>query len=327
MNLIEYQKGLENRDIKPINLVQVEDEYVLKTFVDKLSNLYEVKILWGDQLDRKSFFSVFSEGEMFTKKKRVYIVKRAEELLKSVKDVGYFLSLTKRLKNASVFLVVSEKLTKAQLEKEPLKTLLSAGDFLEAKPPNKKKIKEIVKNRFEKEGRQIEDQALDYLLEITSYNLMELKNEVDKLLLYKEGRITVEDVKKVCISSAEYTVFDFVDAFFNKDLERALVYLSSLIRAGVHPLQIQAVIISYALKLFSLVSSGQDKERAFAELGLTSPYLKHSFRSYAEKFSLEELRFLIFKLHNLDTLEKVYFADPGESLRRFVIEYLRYARS
>ncbi|MGB9873551.1 MAG: DNA polymerase III subunit delta [Hydrogenobacter sp.] len=325
MNLLEYQKGLENREIKPVNLVQVEDEYVLKTFIDKLSNLYEVKILWGDELDRKSFFSVFSEGEMFTKKKRVYIVKRAEELLKSIKDASYFISLTKRLKNVSIFLVVSEKLTKQQLEKEPIKTLLSVGDFLEAKVPNKKKIKEIVKNRFEKEGREIEDQALDYLLEITSYNLMELRNEVDKLLLYKEDRITIDDVKRVCVSNVEYTVFDFLDAFFNRDFEKALLSLSSLLRSGIHPLQIQAVMVSYALKLFSLVSSGEDKEKAFAELGLTNPYLKHSFKIYAEKFSLEELKQMILRLHQLDMIEKVYFADPEESLKRFVIEYLRYA--
>ncbi|MGC8852287.1 MAG: DNA polymerase III subunit delta [Hydrogenobacter sp.] len=325
MNLLEYQKGLENREIKPINLVQVEDEYVLKTFIDKLSNLYEVKILWGDELDRKSFFSAFSEGEMFTKKRRVYIVKKAEELLKSAKDTNYLISVAKRLKNVSIFLVVSEKLTKQQLEKEPIKTLLSVGEFLEAKVPNKKKIKELVKNRFEREGRKIDEQALDYLLEITSYNLMELRNEVDKLLLYKEDRITIDDVKRVCVSNVEYTVFDFLDAFFNKDLERALLYLSSLLRAGIHPLQIQAVMISYAIKLFSLVSSGEDKEKAFVELGLTNPYVKNSFKTYAEKFSLEELKQMILRLHQLDMIEKVYFADPEESLKRFVIEYLRYA--
>ncbi|WP_340694845.1 DNA polymerase III subunit delta [Hydrogenobacter thermophilus] len=330
MNLLEYQKGLENREIKPLNIVQSEDEYVLKTFTDKLSSLYEVKLLWGDELERKSFFSMLTEGEMFTRKKKVFVVKKGEEFLKSVKDGAYFVSLAKKLNKVSVFFVISEKINKSQLEKEPLKTILSIGDFLEAKSPDKRKVRELVKSRFVKEGRDIDESALEYLLEITSYNLVELKNEVDKLLLYKEGKITLEDVKSVCFSSAEYTIFDFINAFYTKDMEKSLVYLSSLLKSGISPLQIQAILINYSIRLFVASTSARDqtdKDKIFTELSLNNPYLRHSFKIYMEKFTAMEVKNLILKLHTLDIAEKVYFADPQESLKNFVIEYLRYAGS
>ncbi|WP_340691034.1 DNA polymerase III subunit delta [Hydrogenobacter thermophilus] len=329
MNLLEYQKNLESREIKPLNVIQAQDEYVLKAFIDKLSSLYHVKILWGDELDRKSLLSI-TESEMFIKKKRVFVIKNAEELFKGVKDGKYFTSLAKKLNNSSIFFVISEKLSKQQLEKEPLKTLLSIGDLLEAKSPDKRKIRELVKNRFVKEGRQIDDSALDYLLEITSYNLMELKNEVDKLILYADERITLEDVKAICISNIEYTVFDFINAFYTKDLEKSLNTLSSLVRWGVPALQIQAVLVNYALKLFVcayLVENGYDIDKAFSELGITNPYLKHSFKTYLEKFKLKDLKNLIHRLHLLDLSEKIYYADPQESLKDFVVEYLSYERS
>jgi len=325
MNLLEYQKNLEKREIKPINLIQVEDEYILKNFMEKLSSLYQVKTLWGDEINKKEILTALSEGEIFQRGKRAIFIKKGESLLKSAKDGAYLVSIAKRVKGTAIFIVLTEKLRKDQLQKEPYKSILSVGDFLEAKVPDKKKIRELVKNRFLKEGINIEDQALDYLLEATSYNLMELRNEVDKLLLYgkDKGNISLEDVKLLCVSNPEYNIFDFLDAFFNKDLDKSLSSLDALYRMGILPLQIQAVLASYALKLYVLLEDSTDK--TFSELGIANPFLKNNFKRYVEKFNKKDIKMLINRLHTLDFLEKVYFADPQESFKKFVIEYLRYA--
>ncbi len=276
MNILDYQKDLEKRNIKPVNLVYGEEEYLYKTFVDKLSKLYRVEILWGDEINKEEFLRRVSEGDLFSFQKRVFVVKRAEELLKKIKDHKFIPNLAKRLRSSFVFFVVLEKLSKQDLEKEPIKSISQVGDLLELKKLDKKKTRELVQGKFDKEGVQIEEQALDFLLSATDYDLMKLKNEVDKLLLLGKKNITLEDVRRVCLWDAQANMFDFVDAFFTKDKEKALLQLSSLLRNGVPPLQIFAMLSNYAIKLYTLygmLKDGSSVESALHRLDVKHPFL------------------------------------------------------
>ncbi|MFN3813012.1 MAG: DNA polymerase III subunit delta [Aquificaceae bacterium] len=325
MNLLEYQKGLEKRQIKPINLIHGEDEYVIRVFMDKISTLYKLEVLWGDELDRRTLLSRLTEEEMFEKRDRVVFIKRADDFLKTIKDGTYFTSLEKKLRRTKLFLIVLQKLSKQTFEKEPFKSLSILCDVLEAKSPDKKKVRDLVEGKFQKEGIKIEQGAVDYLLEMASYNLMLLKGEVDKLVLYGKKEITLEDVKRLCVLSVEHSVFDLMEAFFTKDLESSLFLLESLYRSGMVALQIQAVLINYALKLFvskKLVGKGLSKEEALRKVGIRHPYQIHTFKLYMEKLSMGDLSKLISNLYWLDISEKLYSADPEKSLRNLVIEYM-----
>ncbi len=328
MNLLEYQKGLEKRQIKPINLIHGEDEYVIKVFMDKISTLYKLGVLWGDELDKKTLVSKLTEEEMFEKRERVVFVKKADDLLKTIKDGAYFTSLAKKLKRTKLFLIVPQKLSKQTLEKEPFRSLSLLCDVLEAKGPDKKKVRELVEGRFKKEGIKIQQEAIDYLLEMTSYNLMLLKGEVEKLILYGKKEITLDDIKRLCVLSVEHSVFDLLKAFFTKDLENSLFFLESLYRSGVMALQIQATLISYATKLFvakKLVVKGLSQEEALRKVGIRHPYQLHNFKLFMEKLSTKDISKLISSLYWLDISEKLYFEDPEKSLRDLVIEYMKDA--
>jgi DNA polymerase-3 subunit delta len=84
MNILEYQKGLKLEKIKPFNLIYCEEDYLLSVFVEKLSELAPLRVLWGSELDLQSFLSLLGESGLFTKSQReLILVKEGEQLLKS----------------------------------------------------------------------------------------------------------------------------------------------------------------------------------------------------------------------------------------------------
>lgn len=323
MNILEYQKGLKLEKIKPFNLIYCEEDYLLSVFVEKLSELAPLRVLWGSELDLQSFLSLLGESGLFTKSQReLILVKEGEQLLKRLKDPKLIRSLANRMKTKAVFIVLKDKLDKSALQKEPYKTLLELGDFLEAKKLDKRKVKEMVKSKVEKAGKKIEEKALDYLLEIASDDLLFLRGEVEKLILYAEKEITLEDVKKVCITQKESDLFEFLDAFFSKDLEKSLLTLSSLFRVGIHPLMILATLVNYTLRLLTVKKSQGKTEDILSELGVKHPFVIHNYKRYLSNFTEQDLERLLERLYWLDISVKAFFNQPEKTITNMVIDYL-----
>lgn len=324
MNLLEYQKNLDKVQIKPVNLIHGEEEYIVKTFLDKLKEKAQVRILWGDELSLQDFLNEVGTGGMFSRKE-VLFVYRAEDFLKRIKDVKAFLSYLTKLDNKKVFFYVGLRLGEKDLQKEPYLSLSKLGDVLVASKLDRKRIRELVKNKLQREGISIEESALDYLLEATAYQLTLLKNETDKLLLYGKKHLTLEDIKRSVVAEPEMTVFDFVDALFLKDYARALDALKATLRAGTHPLQVLYLLVNYTLKLFTakvLVEGGQDVEKALTQVDIKHKFQLASFKRYMSENSLNDLFSMLRRLQTLDVAIKVYFVDPAQALRSFVVEYM-----
>jgi DNA polymerase III, delta subunit len=263
------------------------------------------------------------ESGLFTKSQReLILVKEGEQLLKKLKDPKLIRSLANRMKTKAVFIVLKEKLDKSALQKEPYKTLLELGDSLEAKKLDKRKVREMVKNKVEKSGKKIEEKALDYLLEIAGDDLLFLRGEVEKLILYAEREITLEDVKKVCITQKESDLFEFLDAFFSKDLEKSLLSLSSIFRMGIHPLVILATLVNYTLRLLTVKKSQGKTEDILGELGVKHPFAIHNHKRYLSNFTEQDLERLLERLYWLDVSIKTFFNQPEKTITNMVIDYL-----
>jgi DNA polymerase-3 subunit delta len=103
MNILEYQKGLKLEKIKPFNLIYYEEDYLLSVFVEKLSELAPLRVLWGSELDIQSFLSLLGESGLFTKSQReLILVKEGELLLKKLKDPKLIKGLANRMKTKAV---------------------------------------------------------------------------------------------------------------------------------------------------------------------------------------------------------------------------------
>lgn len=96
---------------------------------------------------------------------------------------------------------------------------------------------------LQRRGSLCTPEALNYLATEYSERRAILKQELDKLLLYTEGKkITLDDIFALTAQKAKRSLFDLHDAVLNKDKKELLEILKSLENGGVHPLQITRYI-------------------------------------------------------------------------------------
>ncbi len=324
INLLEYQKNLQERQIKPVNLIHGEEEYLVKALIDKIKERMPVRVLWGDELSLEDFIHLIGTLGMFAREEVIF-VHRAEDFFRGIKDYKSLFSHLEKMGSKRVFFYVGYKLGERELQKEPFFSLSKLGEVIYAGKLDKKKVKDLVKNKLQKEGISIEEPALEYLLEATSYQLMTLKGETEKLILYGEKNLTLEDIRSIVPAEPELSLFDFADGVFLRDYEKALSSLDSLLRAGTHPLQALSLLVNYALKLYtvkSLIEQGWDTDKALSEVDIKHKFQLLNFKKYLRENSLESLQSLLRRLHFLDLGIKVYFWDPAEAIREFVVEYM-----
>ncbi len=324
ISLLEYQKKLGKGQIKAVNLIHGEEEYLVRSFIDKLREVIPLRILWGDELSLEDFIGFISTTGMFAKEEALFIY-MAEEFLKGVKNYKNLISHLERSKGKKVFFYVGYKLSDKDLQKEPFLSLSGLGDVIYTGKLDKRKVSELVKNKFQREGIGIEDSALEYLLEATSYQLMTLKAETDKLILYGKKSITLEDVKSMVLAEPELSLFDLSDGLFLKDYEKALNSINSVLMSGTHPLQVLTFLANYTLKLYiakTLVEDGWDVEKALSEVDVKHKFQVLNFKKYLTANSIEDLNLLLKKLYLLDMGIKVYYLEPTQALKEFVIEYM-----
>ena len=332
--ILQYQKEvLEKGKVKSLNLIHGEEEFLIKALIDKLKSIYghNFTLLWGEDTTLEELRESIAEGSMFSStKERVVLVRGFDAFLKKLgrkkKTLENLLSFLKGIKSSKLFAVVEGKLSPQDISKEPFKTFSAVGDIAVADRLSKKKVRDIVKKKFEREGGGIEEGALDLLVEMCQGNLMVLKHESEKLIAYCEGnKTTEEDVKKVCSPWGEFSLFDFIDSFFAKDVKRCIDSIRDNLSKGVSPLQIIAMLSTYASKLFilhSLLREGESLDKALERLNIKSKFVKIKFKGYLESFSRDESTRLIESLYRLDREIKLSYADPERELLKFTTDFM-----
>ncbi|MDQ7038372.1 MAG: DNA polymerase III subunit delta [Aquificota bacterium] len=327
-----YQKEVLGKgSVKTLNLVHGEEEYLVKTLVEKIRDTFGgVRVLWGDEIEPEEVFTSLTEGGLFSGSGgSVCVIFRFDDLVKRVrrrkKTLERFTSDIRKLETVRVFAIVSGKLPPEELSREPYRTFVSHGDIILADRVPRKKILEIVRRKFQREGGGIEEDALELLVDLCGGDLMVLRQEVEKILTYAgKEKITKEVVESVCSPWETGTVFDLIDAVLSRDPERALINLRALERAGIPPLQVQGAVVSYVIRLYTLAVArkrGGDPEKVLDSLGVRHSFARTKMKSYLERVSLQDLRTAVEHLYRNDRAGKVFYTSPEVTLREFILQF------
>ena len=109
------------------------------------------------------------------------------------------------------------------------------------------KMTEILKSN----NKEMDKSAYSALMEMTGFDLRSFCSSLEKLVDYlgKRNTITVKDVESVLKRTKKDPIYDFTNAIADRRIEKALFFLSSLLEAEFHPLQILAAIANQIRKL------------------------------------------------------------------------------
>jgi len=102
-----------------------------------------------------------------------------------------------------------------------------------------------------KNKKRIDKAAIAAMFEMTGFNLRSFLNNLEKLISYvgERNEITIDDVKFVLKRTKTDPIFELTNAISNRNLEKALFFLNSLLPQSDHPLQLFAAITNQVRKL------------------------------------------------------------------------------
>ena len=214
------------------------------------------------------------------------------------------------------FLTYNEKIdTRKKINK-----LLAKHKIIEVKKKDNTDIKKYALNYLKENQKEIED--IDYFLSRTGSRLSNIKNELDKLIMYKldQKLITKEDIDKVCIYTSEEEIFSLTDAVIAKDTLKSMNLLEEFLNKNYDEIQIIMLLASQFRFLFQVkrLINKNKSESEIAKILEVNPYrVKFTTKkiySYSEDMLLDNIK----KIAKMDHDIKLGIMDKKLALDLFI---------
>jgi len=212
-----------------------------------------------------------------------------------------------RIKGANPLL---KQLSGAQLRSFPL----LKGDVL----------RQWIKTGVAAQGATMSPQAVDLLARLVGGNLWIMSSEINKLALFASGRrIEEEDIKAVVSSAQEANVFAMVDAILDFKVGVAEKLLEQLLQQGASPAYL-LVMLSRQVRLVVRAKELRRQRKPEAEiqsrLGLKSEYPLRRTLEQAQRYPMERLKQVYYRLLQADLSIKTGRYDGGLALNLLIVD-------
>ena len=171
----------------------------------------------------------------------------------------------------------------------------------------------------------IKDYKIDinYFLSKVNDDLDNIKNELDKLMLYKleDKNITNNDIDDLVISNIEDDIFALTDSVINRNIDRSLKLYNKFMEKNYEPIYIigllgnQFTLLYQVKKLYNMGKNNND----IASILNVHPYRVKLAIQNSYYYTESDLIKYIYKLANLDKNIKTGNIDKTLGLELFLI--------
>lgn len=175
----------------------------------------------------------------------------------------------------------------------------------------------------QRQGGKIESPAAERLAEMTGVDTRQAAQEIAKLLAYVgwSRPIQVEDVRAVCVVTAEESVFEFVDALSRKDVAQAQRLLHRLLES-----EDEFALWGMVVRQFRLLIQGRevleqrgDAAQIAERLGV-HPFVAEKIALQARAFPMRSLEGIYQRLVEIDEAVKTGLLTLDLALDMLVVE-------
>ncbi|MFC1947037.1 DNA polymerase III subunit delta, partial [Chloroflexota bacterium] len=193
--------------------------------------------------------------------------------------------------------------------------------------PRDAKLREWVQKRVKDERGEISIQAVHLLTRLVGSNLWIMASEIEKLLLYTNGRkIEEDDIQAVVGYNQQATVFNMVDAILEFKAEQAEKMLEHLFLNGAAPVYLLFMIarqVQLIVRVKELSRKKATNREMQGKLGMSSEWILKKTLEQASRYSLSRLKDVYRRLLDTDISIKTGKMDPELALNILVAELCR----
>ncbi len=267
----ELKKNISKGNISPLYFFYGENTHLIdKAILNIISSLFpsrspELDLNYFDaQTHAPSEIIQSANTVPFVSRKRLVVVKRTQ----AFKDAQWkiFQSFFSKPSACCCLVLISEN---QGLKGKLLKIFQKNGVMVSfANPKSKNQIKEFIMSGFDRFGKKISADALNYFADNIGGDALTITSELEKTALFcrEKKLIDVEDLEAILSGGHTTTVFNLVDEVGRGNIERSLLFLNNLLADGVHPLVI-IKMITRQLRLISRAGEGVSRGDSALAIG------------------------------------------------------------
>ena len=201
--------------------------------------------------------------------------------------------------------------------------LISDKGVVKKLEANSEYLNDFISNYIKDNGYSMDMNSMSYLLSRCDNNIDNIRNELDKLMLYKlyDKVITREDISLLTIDDINDTVFELVSSSLKNNNEKAMKLYYNFINNGMDVSQIIAVISNQIRLLFQvkrLYNSVKSNDEIAKILEFKSVYRVKYLLNDCYYYSESDLLKYLSKLAYIDKSIKTGNGDGRLLLELFI---------
>lgn len=272
-----------------------------KLFSDRGSRDLNEMILYGTENTLSEVLSQATSYPMLAAKKLV-VVREFEKM--KIQDTETF---EKYLNKPAKFTVLVLSVTEPPKNKF-FQKLLKQGTAVDCKPIPESRLPQWLMQYCKTLGYSIHPEATHFLIANVGTNLLELKNEIEKVINFKNepSEITVDDLQNTSGMHREANIFALQKALGQRQLAKSIEISHLLQESGVDATMINAVLFAFFRKVLMAASLKRQKMSA-SQIKQKMKLYDFQFRDIAETlnhFNFTQIKNVISLLHAFDKAQK-----------------------
>lgn len=289
---------LNKKEIAPVYLFSGEETYLKEDALRKITEIllpqgnnveFNYDLIYGDESGAAQAVINRAESLPVLSEKRLVVVKRTEKF-KQPDQEKLLVFLTSPSPTTCLIFVASDRVN---LKGGFWAALADIGESVVFWHLFDEQVFSWLKYRVKEKGKAISEEAISYLEEAAGNDLMELDNQINKLIIYSGTKksITLEEVKKLTPDIKVGDVYEMINAIGERKKALSLRILNKLIQEGEEPLKLLSSI-TYRFRKFmeaqNLLQHKYPPPEINRRLGINT-FLDRDFIKQTNNFSKQKI--------------------------------------
>ncbi len=326
ISYLQVIQQLKKENLAAVYFIFGEEKYLHDLLIDKLTKLvleaatheFNFDLFYASEVEADKIVTIARSYPMMAPR-RIVVVKDIDAFKPS--SLKQIVDYVAKPSSSTTLILTSDK--KAFTGKGTT-TLLSHSIAVDCRQLYENEVTPWIKNYLQSKKIDIEIQAIQLLQDQVGNSLLNLVNEIEKVVINIQPRakITVEDIKNVTSSSKQNSVFELCDAVGTKNFPRAITILTNLLDRGEKPTGIIVQLTRHISNMMKINESLRLKKASAQELAALTKlnlFFINKIRSQAANFTSDQLRRAFDYLTKADFHLKISYQPP-----KLVMELLLY---
>lgn len=304
---------IKNNQLKNVYLLYGDERELMLQFRDKLKqaicpdgNEMNISKFSGKGISQTEVVDIANTLPFFAEH-RLIIIEDSKWFSTSTDFAGYL----RQFPDTTYLIFVEQEVDgRNKLYKE----VSSMGYATELKTPSERELTVKIVSDCKKEGKQITDEAVNYMIDQAGMSYGFLMMELEKVLSYRIDAevITLADVQDICTYQAEDKIFDMIDAIGYQNRDKAISLYYDLLYLRKQPMQILANItrlINLLLQISEMKRLNMNTSQMASKLNLRDWMMK-KYLKQLNNYSYDRLRQMLEQCQETDAgIKRGLFTD------------------